>query len=212
MNPPESLAAKMFLLAFDPRKQRLTARDDLGYLLRAAALAELVLNGRLRDEDGKAVAAGPALAGDPVLDEQWSRIEAAGPRSWRRWVGHDRRQIFAAVRDQLAEAHVIKTEQVRILGLFPYTRVTLRDTRAARRVAEQVSRAVRGGQAAGRVDRDAGVLAALAAAGQLRVVLGGRERRQFKTRLDRLGEPVEPVAKALRRAITSKRAAAASGG
>lgn len=212
MSQPESLPAKMFLLAFDLRRNRLTARDELGYLVRAAALADLVLNGRLRDEGGKVMATGPVSAADPVFDDLWSAIEADPGRSWRRWIERGRRETFAAVRGQLAAGHVISAEPARFLGLFPYTRVTLRDTRAARRVAEQVSRAIRGGQAASRVDSDAGVLAALAAAGQLRVVAGIRDRRQFKSRLDTFGEPVEPIVKALRRAINSKRAAAASSG
>ncbi|WP_166459700.1 GOLPH3/VPS74 family protein [Amycolatopsis pithecellobii] len=212
MNPTESLPAKMFLLAFDPGRGRLTSRDNLGYLLRASALAELVLNGRLRDEDGKAVADGRVPGPDPVLAGVWNDVGSNPARSWRRWVGRDRGRTFGEVRDQLAEAGVLKTERVRFLGLVPHTRITLRDTRAARQVADQVSRAIRGGQAAARVPQDAAVLAALAAAGQLRVVLSGRDRRQYKARLDRFAEPVEPVVKALHRVITAKRAAAASGG
>lgn len=211
MNSPDSMPAKMMLLAFDLRRQRLTARDDLGYLVRAAALAELVLNGQLRDEGGKVVVTGRAPA-DPVLSGLWEEIAAASPRSWRRWLGPDRKHTFRAVREQLADAHVVKLEQARFAGLFPYIRMTLRESRHARRVAEQVSRAIRGGQPAARVDRDVAALAALASAGQLRVVLGARDRRQFKTRLTQFAAPVEPVAKALHRAITAKRAAAASGG
>lgn len=212
MNPPESLPAKLFLLAFDSRRGRLTARDELGYLLRAAALAELVLNGRLRDEGGKAVAGDRVPGGDPVLDELWAEVEAGGARSWRRLVERDRKRTFRAVRDQLAGARVVQLEDARFLGLFPYTRVVLRDSRYARRIAEQVGRAIRGGQPQDRVPQDAAVLAALAAAGQLKVVLGGRDRRQFKDRLDRFAEPVQPIAKALRRALTAKRAAVASSG
>jgi hypothetical protein len=50
----ESLTRSTFLLAFDLRKEKLTQRDVLGYLLRAAALAELLLAGNLADESGKA--------------------------------------------------------------------------------------------------------------------------------------------------------------
>ncbi|GAB2971045.1 GPP34 family phosphoprotein [Amycolatopsis acidiphila] len=212
MNPLETLPAKMFLLAFDPRRGRLTARNELGYLLRAAALAELVLNGQLRDEDGKAVAVGRAPGGDPVLDALWYDLEGGGPRSWRRLVERERKQAFHAVRDQLADARVIKLADARFLGLFPHTRVVLRDTRSARQVADQVGRAIRGGQAQGQVERDTAALAALAAAGQLKTVLGARDRRHFKARLDRFAEPVAPVTKALRRAVTARRAAIASGG
>jgi hypothetical protein len=36
---PESLPGQLYLLAYDPRKERLTARTQLGYLMRAAAQA-----------------------------------------------------------------------------------------------------------------------------------------------------------------------------
>jgi hypothetical protein len=212
MKPPESLPAQAFLLSFHPQRRRLTARHELGYLLRAAALADLVLCGRLVDESGKARAVGAATDLDPVLHQVWEQVAAAGPRSWRRWISGDRRRIFAAVRDQLADARVVKLEQTRVLGLFPHTRITLRETPGARRLGEQVGRAIRGGQPVSRVDRDLAALAALAAAAQLRVVLGRRDRRRFQARLGELGAPIEPIAKALRRAIAAKRAAAASSG
>jgi hypothetical protein len=212
MKPPESLPAQAFLLAFHPQRRRLTARTELGYLLRAAALADLVLCGHLVDESGKARAVGTVASLDPVLQEVWEQVAAAEPRSWRRWITSDRRRTFAAVRDQLADTRVVTLEQQRFLGLFPHTRITLRETPGARRIRDQVGRAIRGGQPVSRVDRDLAALAALAAAAQLRVVLGGRERRQFQARLGELGAPIEPIAKALRRAIAAKRAAAASGG
>src|SRR3982074_3643993 len=59
MKPPESLPSELFLLAYDTRKRRLTARAQLGYVVRAAALADL-LRGNLVDESGKAQAATPA--------------------------------------------------------------------------------------------------------------------------------------------------------
>ena len=207
----ESLPVRMFLLAFHPQKGKLTARDELGHLLRAAVLAELVLTGRLRDDGGKAVVAGE-VPSDPVLASVWREVSESSPRSWGRWVGRGRKEVFAAVRDQLAQARTIRVERARWLGLVPYTRITLRDTREARRVAEQVRRALGGTQALSRVDGESGALAALAAAGQLRVAVSPAERRRNKARLERLGEPVAPVVKALRKAITTKRAAAASSG
>ncbi|HVV14775.1 GOLPH3/VPS74 family protein [Amycolatopsis sp.] len=211
MKQPETLPATMYLLAFDPRRGKLTARGELGLLLRAAALADLVLNGQLKDDAGKAAVAGPAPA-DPVLRAVFEEISQAPPRSWRRWVSRNERGIVPAVRDQLAEARVIRTERVRVLGLLPHTRVTVRDTRAARQVAEQVGRAIRGGQSAERVEGPVAALAALAGAGQLRVVAGARDRRQYRARLQELGSAIEPVPAALRRAVTTKHAAVASGG
>ncbi|HJQ48026.1 MAG TPA: GPP34 family phosphoprotein [Amycolatopsis sp.] len=212
MKAPDTLPARMFLLAFDPRRNRFTARGELGYLLRAAALAELVLNGHLADADGKARAGKYPGEQDPVLFAVWERVSQDSPRSWRRWVSVDRRGIFAAVRDQLVEARVVRSERVRLLGLIPYTRLTLREPHRARRLQEEVARAVRGGEPAARLEPGLAALAALASAGQLRVVLGGRDRRRFKARVAELGAPIEPIPKALQRAIASQRAAAASSG
>ena len=212
MKPPETLPARMFLLAFDPQRNRLTARGELGYLLRAAALAELVLNGHLTNAGGKACAGAYPGDLDPVLFEVWEQVSQASPRSWRRWVSRGRRGTFAAVRDQLVDARVLRLEPARLLGLIPCTRVVLREPHRARRLGEQVGRAVRGGEAVARVDPGIAALAALASAGQLRVALGGRDRRRFKDRIGELGTPIEPVATALRRAIAAQRAAAASGG
>ncbi|HVW43273.1 MAG TPA: GPP34 family phosphoprotein [Amycolatopsis sp.] len=212
MNPPETLPARMFLLAFDPQRHRLTARGELGYLLRAAALADLVLNGHLTDAGGKAAAGAYPGELDPVLFAVWEQVSQVPPRSWRRWVSKDRRRILTAVRDQLVDARVLRLEQTRFLGLFPCTRLVLREPYRARRLGEQVGRAVRGGEPAARVEQHIAALAALASAGQLRVALGGRDRRRFKARIAELGAPVEPIATALRRAIATQRAAAASGG
>jgi len=202
----------MFLLAFDPQRGKLTARGELAHMVRAAALADLVLNGHLTDEGGKPAAGGYPGQLDPVLMQVWEQISQASPKSWRRWIGKDRRRTYLSVRDQLAEARVLKLERRRIAGLIPYTRVVLRETGTARRLNERVGRAVRGSEPAYRVDPETAALAALASAAQLRVALSGKDRRRFKDRIRRLGERIEPISTALRKTISAQRAAAASGG
>ncbi|WP_166463033.1 GOLPH3/VPS74 family protein [Amycolatopsis acidicola] len=211
MTPPETLPAQLFLLAFDLRRGKLTGRGELGLMLRAAALADLVLSGHLTDEAGNAVASGRPPE-DLVLRAVFEEVSQVPGRSWRRWVGRGKRAMVGAVRDQLAGARVVGAEQTRVLGLFPYTRVTVKDTRAARRVADQVGRAIRGGQPVNRVDAPVAALAALAAAGELRVVAGGGERRQYRDRLRELGSRIDPIPAALRRAVKAQHAAAASSG
>ena len=49
---PESLPARLYLLAYDTEKNRMTAGSQLGLVLRAAALADLYLTERLTDEAG----------------------------------------------------------------------------------------------------------------------------------------------------------------
>jgi hypothetical protein len=64
---PESLPGQLYLLAYDPRKERLTARTQLGYLMRAAALTELRLRGHIADEGRKVRVTNPGGVADPVL-------------------------------------------------------------------------------------------------------------------------------------------------
>jgi hypothetical protein len=64
---PESLPGRLYLLAYDPRKERLTARTQLGYPMRAAALTEVRLRGHIADEGRKVRVTNPGGVADPVL-------------------------------------------------------------------------------------------------------------------------------------------------
>ncbi|WP_020665990.1 GOLPH3/VPS74 family protein [Amycolatopsis nigrescens] len=211
MSRPESLPAKVFLLSYDIRRQRLTGRGELGCVLRAAALAELLLHGQLVDDAGKPRATTAPSSEDPLLTAVWEQIAHGSPRSWRRWVGKDQRHAVGLVLDRLAADGTLRVEPRRVLGVFPGRKLTLRQHVFAKRLGEQVTGAVKGAQAASRVDRDIGVLAALAAAGRLRLVLNTIERRRCKARITELGKPAKPVVTALRKTIDAKHAAAAAG-
>lgn len=205
MKPSESLPAQLFLLAFDLRKERLTGRSELGYLLRAAALAELLMHGHLVHTSGKACVASTPADLYPASAAVWTQIAQAPPRSWRRWIGTDRKLVFDLACDELAIAGVIKVERRRVLGVFPYTEITLRRPYVARRLHEQVGGAIRGGHPVKRIDPTIRALAALAAAGELSVVIGWTERLRYKARLTQLTEPIEPVTTALHKTITAQR-------
>jgi hypothetical protein len=73
-----------------------------------------------------------------------------------------------------------------------------------------VSSTLRGGQPAARLDPRDAALVALAATGELKVVLPRALRRTHKRRITELGEIAQPVLQALKKAITNARAAAAS--
>lgn len=208
----DSLAGSAFLLAFDLRKEKLTQRGELGYLLRAATLAELLLAGNLADESGKARAlTAPAAEPGSLRAVVWEQISSSPPRSWRRWVRKDNGKAVRMVRDELAAAQMISVERRRIL-LFPVERITPRKPYVSRRLAERVGRAIRGGRPVGHLDEDVRVLAALATAAGLKTVAPSwREARLQRDRIQQLSAPVEPIATALRKNVEAARAAAASG-
>jgi hypothetical protein len=207
---PETLPERLYLLAYDRARQRLTARDRLGELTRAAALVELEWRGLVADDDGKVSATGTTV-GDPVLAGVLADIAAAArPRSWKRWIARGGRHTAAAVRTQLESGGWIRVEQRRILGLFPWTGVTVRDPRVLTRLQGGITRAL-GGDPVARLDRMDAATTALAAAAKLQTALPRARRRDHRKRIAELTDHTGPAAGALRKVIRDKEAAAASG-
>ncbi|MFI6739866.1 GPP34 family phosphoprotein [Nonomuraea sp. NPDC050451] len=205
-SPPRSV----FLLAFDLRKERPANRRELGYLLRAAALAELMTSGSLADESGKARAVTAPADPGPLQAAVWEQIAGSPPRSWRSWIHKDRSQAYRLVRDELAAARLIRVERHRVL-LFPVERVTPRKPYLSRRLAEHVARAVHGGRPVGRLSPDVRVLAALAAAVRLKTVLPAREWHLHRRRVEELSAPIEPITTALRQNVEAAASSDAGG-
>jgi hypothetical protein len=90
---PESLPGRVYLLAYDPTRRRLTSRGELGVVVRAAVLTELFLGGRLSVVKGSASVEG--MPTGTVLTE----IERSRPRTWSYWVNRGDRAAARAVRD-----------------------------------------------------------------------------------------------------------------
>ncbi|MEO3873897.1 GPP34 family phosphoprotein [Nonomuraea sp. B12E4] len=207
----ESLTKSVFLLAFDLRKEKLVNRRELGYLLRAAALAELMMSGNLADESGKARAVSAPADPDPLRAAVWEQIANSPPKAWQRWIRMDRRHAFRLVRDALAADRLIRVEQRRIL-LFRVERITLRRPYVSRRLADRVGRAIRGGRPVSRIESDVRALAALAAAARLKTVLLTGDRRRQKERIAALSTPIEPITTALRESVDAAARQGTAGG
>ncbi|SNS28187.1 GOLPH3/VPS74 family protein [Actinomadura mexicana] len=204
---PESLPARMYLLAYDLRKQRMTSGGArLGYVLRAAALTELYLDGRLGDERRGPV---PGTPGDDPYGVL-AQIAASRPRSWRHWVRKDARPIVAAVRDELVRGGWIRVRSRRVLGLVPRREVAVKDPRVVKALWGGASSALRGRPVAHVNSYDAAAVA-LAAAGGLKSVLPGRDGRRHRRRIEELTARTGPAAPAVKKVIRQKKAAMASG-
>src|SRR5688572_27809180 len=111
------LPERMFLLAYDSRRQRMARWTDVGLLVRAAALAELELRGALVDERGRAAlprSRRPEIT-DPLLREVLAEVEGSTrPRRWQHWTERGRAKARAAVQGRLAAARVITVERRRV--------------------------------------------------------------------------------------------------
>lgn len=204
---PDTLPAKLYLLAWDPDRQRLSHRDDLGYLLRGAILADLSLRGCVRDEDGDVRASGTRRTGDRVLDDMLREINEDRPRGWGAWVRRRAGATLIAVEDQLAAAGVVKVDERRVLGLFRRRRATVTEPAALRAAVRDAALGNR--PVSSVADADA-ALVALAATGDLRTVLSRRERKDNAERITACTERCGKAAPALRRVLTSVKAARAS--
>ncbi|CNE71050.1 Uncharacterised protein [Mycobacterium tuberculosis] len=201
---PESLPARMYLLAYDLRKQRMTSgRVRLGYVLRAAALTELYLDGRLGEERRRPV---PGTPGDDPYGLV-AQIAASRPRSWQHWVRKDARAIVGTVRDELVRDGWIRVRARRILGVFPHQEVTVKDPRVVKTLWGGASSALRGRPVAHVNSYDAAAVA-LAAAGELTSVLPGPDRRRHRRRIEELTARSGPAAPAVGKVIRTLNSAA----
>ncbi|RZQ59761.1 GOLPH3/VPS74 family protein [Amycolatopsis suaedae] len=194
-----SLPAKAYLLSCDVARQRVRDRDRAGYLMRAAALAELVLRGRLIDHDGMVQAVPGGSAGDLLRDEVQRQVATDRPRTWRAWVRRDGRDALRSQEEQLAAAGLVDIERGRVFLLLPRHRVTVRDEAVVSRLAGVVDQTLRGGGDVERISREDAALTALVTAVELKPVVSARDRRQYKDRLRQLEERGGAAVPALRK-------------
>jgi hypothetical protein len=207
MQLPAPLTSRVYLLAYNTDKHKLTCNGYLGYVLRAAALTELRQAGALSDVDGK-VKPGRTHVKDPLLVNVLQEISNdPKPRTWAHWVRHAQTPMFRAVQQRLVEQRLISTERYRILGIFPATRVKVLEHRAVTQLRSIVSRALSGGG----VEPPDGALAALAAIGQVRIAVGRAQARERRQRIDTLATQAGPALPALRKVIRDHHAAQSAG-
>ena len=205
MTLPESLPARLYLLAYDTEKNRVTAQHQLGLVLRAAALADLYLSGRVTDENGKACVTGDwRPTGDPLLDEVLQQLAEHRPRSWQGWIAHGQPAV-RTVRTQLEDGLCIRVEHRMILP----DRVELRDWPAVAQYADEVRAHLR--EPASRTEPRTAAVLALAARGEIATVVSRSERREHRQHLDELAVYTGPIADSLRKAWRARQAQQASG-
>ncbi|MEU4421697.1 GPP34 family phosphoprotein [Actinoplanes sp. NPDC024001] len=207
MDVPGSLPQRVFLLACHPEKGRAGVGTNFGAMLRAAVLADLYVRGHLTDERGRATVDVRHPCNDPVLDALLEEISGSRPRKWQFWIDRRQRVTVSTVREQLSDGGWIRVQPHRILGLFPTTRVTVRDPRVRKELLGRVSGALR--SPLGRVTPADAALVAVVAAGGLSLVLDRKARRVHKRRIKELTELSGPVGPALRKSNQDAAMAAA---
>ncbi|TDC14671.1 GPP34 family phosphoprotein [Kribbella albertanoniae] len=210
--PPETLPARIFLLAYDPAKGRLANRSTLGKTLRAAALIDLQLRGNLADDNGRAHLTKAAPPRDEVLAGLLTEIRTSNPRKWRTWIDRRQSAIVRDTRAELERAQLIKVESHRFLGLIPTQRITLRQPLVRRQLLQRTTDVLRPARLVTRIDLRDAALAVLASTSDLRTVIPKELRNRHKDRLAQLAIRIGPVAPALKKSIQASHAAASGGG
>ncbi|OJF11974.1 GOLPH3/VPS74 family protein [Couchioplanes caeruleus] len=203
---PSSLPQRIYLLAYNPAKGKVGIGTELGAMLRAGALADLYIKGQLTDVRGRAAINDQHPCSDSVLAGLLEEIAGSKPRKWQYWIGKRQRTTVGAVRQQLEDGGWARCQRYRILGLFPATKVTLRDPRVRKELMSRVNGAFR--TPAGRVDPADAALVTIVAAAELNLVVDRKTRRDNKRRIQELSETTGPIGPALHKSIQ----AAASGG
>jgi hypothetical protein len=126
------------------------------------------------------------------------------PRSWQGWIAHGQPAV-RTVRTQLEAGRHIQVEH----RMIRPDRVELRDRLAVQRYADEVRAELR--RPASRTEPRTAAVLALAARGEIAIIISRGDRREHRQYLDELAVYTGPIADALRKAWRAKQAQQASG-
>ncbi|MEU9189339.1 GPP34 family phosphoprotein [Streptomyces sp. NPDC048484] len=209
-NGPLSLPARLYLLAWDTTKRKVTGESQVPHLVRAGALTELAQRGLLADTDGVATPTDPdGRTGDPVLDGLLELIEESRPHKWKTWVSLRARITLDAVQAQLAADGYLRAEKTRVLGVFPSVEYEIDRVAVVDGLREEARLVLEGPVPVDEVSERDAAFVALAAAAELRTLLSGRERRQYEERVEALAVRSGAATPALKQAVQEVRSAVA---
>ncbi|GAA2747149.1 hypothetical protein GCM10010440_41820 [Kitasatospora cinereorecta] len=191
-----------YLLAFDTRAQSLQDRTRAGYLLRAAALADLAHRGAAAENAaGRVEVASAEPTGDGVLDALLAEL-AGRPRTWKSWIRRGREDTLEAAEEQLAALGVMTMPDREPYGpVAPHRTVAMDDPREALDLQVRIAELVRGHAPVAAASFADATLAALAAHGHLRLVLSRQDRKAHAERITALTDRLADHAPGLARAV-----------
>jgi hypothetical protein len=186
----------MYLLAHDDAAEGPYDRSRTELLVRAAALADLALRGRLREDGGTLTVSGMETAGDPVLD---GVLRDAAGHGWKHLVRRHRKRTLTEVEDRLAVAGLLTVKAPRTR--FGTRRLTVTDRAVSAALRARVSAALHGDGPVQEIPAADGVLLALAAAGGLRSVVSREDQKTFRARIDACTGHLAALAPGLEKAV-----------
>ncbi|MFJ6217211.1 GPP34 family phosphoprotein [Streptomyces sp. NPDC092296] len=197
-----ALPYRMYLLAYDSAVHGPFNRSRVGCLVRAAAVTELALRGRIVERDGAARVTGSAPTGDPVLDQVLAQTRRPGA-GWQHLIRWDRPRTLAAVEDRLASCGLLTVEERRTL-VAPSRHVVMSDLAVVRALQEHAAAVLRGSDPTDRVPLDDAALVALAAVGEIGPIASCRDSGH-RARVDAIVGRLRELTPGLEQAIRSLR-------
>ena len=200
MDRPEGVPYRLHLLAYDLDKEDLYDRTRTAFLMRAAVLTELALQGKLGEVEGTVKVATPDMTGDQALDETLLQV-GADRRTWKSWVRCDYKETLEAAERQLVAQGLITLHAKKVLGVITKTQVEVTNTVLEKELQRQARDTLHGVLAADQVDPADAVLAALAAAGSVRSVVSRKDRHTYKGQVEALTVRVGEIAPGLEKAV-----------
>lgn len=187
----------MYLLAHDDAADGPYDRSRTELLVRAAALTDLALRGRLVENDGTAAVSGTEPTGDAVLDGVLR--DAADGHSWKHLVRRHRKRTLTEVEDRLAAAGLLTVRAPRTR--FGTRRLTVTDRALSAAVRARVSTVLHGDGPVREVPAADAALLALAAAGGIRSVVSRQDHKTFRARIDACTGSLAALAPGLEKAV-----------
>lgn len=187
----------MYLLAHDDSAEGPYDRARTELLVRAAALIELALRGRLGEDAGTVTVSDTEPTGDPALDGVLR--DAAGGHGWKHLVRRHRERTLTDVEDRLVAAGLLTEKAPRTRFGSRRLAVTDRAVPAASRA--RVSAALHGDGPVREIPAADAALLALAAAGDVRSVVSRRDQKTFRARVDACTGCLAALAPGLEKAV-----------
>jgi pyruvate/2-oxoglutarate dehydrogenase complex dihydrolipoamide acyltransferase (E2) component len=183
----DTLGEDLVLLAIDPDRGTIAARNRLPYGLRGSELVRLAASGRVGINGDRIVVLATGPTGDERLDAALASLAGARrPPKPKAWVGHPGTAIVDSYLARLAAAGAIREDRRTLLGFIPALRWQIAD---AARAADTRARLDAIVHADGPVDTAQAAFAGLASASGLGPVLyPGMAHRHLRKRLEQIAK------------------------
>ncbi|MEE4418825.1 GOLPH3/VPS74 family protein [Streptomyces bugieae] len=193
----DDLACLMYLLAHDDAAEGPYDRSRTELLVRAAALIDLALRGRLGETGGTVTVSGTEPTGAPVLDGVLR--DATAGHGWKHLMRRHRKRTLTEVEDRLAAAGLLTVQTPRTR--FGTRRLTVADRAVPAALHARVSAVLHGDGPVQEIPTADAALLALAAAGGIRSVVSRQGQNLFRARIDACTGSLAALAPGLEKAV-----------